>query len=145
NNSPALEWHSAPLGTVKFALIMYDLSVPASEGGPTIHWVLFNIPGSIRSLSAGVRPRSNPPAAVQGANWSGTLGYLGPDPPPGDPAHTYVFTLYALNTELTLRGRVTAGELSRAMGREGGTNHILGRAVLRGTFFEPLPTPPPGQ
>jgi Raf kinase inhibitor-like YbhB/YbcL family protein len=149
NASPALVWRNVPGGTESFALIMYDMSATASDGGPVIHWVFFNLGKSVRSL---VKAGSFA-GGEQGLNWSGTRGYLGPEPPPGDnppgdnppSGHTYVFTLYALDTKLDLEGNVTAGRLSRAMGRDGGTNHILGRATLRGTFYEPEPPPPPAQ
>jgi Raf kinase inhibitor-like YbhB/YbcL family protein len=142
NKSPALEWHNAPPGTVSFGLIMYDASVtlPPSEGGGNfIHWVIFNIPASTRALPEGIHPRSNPFGAHQGVNGNDEFGYLGPNPQPAGSIHTYVFRLYALNTELTLRGRVTAGELRSAMNPPGGPDHILGRAVLEGTFQLLLP------
>jgi Raf kinase inhibitor-like YbhB/YbcL family protein len=39
---------------------------------------------------------------VQGANDTGELGYVGPCPPEGDPQHTYLFSLYALEAPLDL-------------------------------------------
>ena len=49
--SPALAWSGAPPGTVAFALIADDPDAPA---GTWVHWVLFNLPGSLTALPEGV-------------------------------------------------------------------------------------------
>jgi Raf kinase inhibitor-like YbhB/YbcL family protein len=147
--SPPLEWHDVPPGTVSFALIMRDESVFRSEGGFS-HWVLFNIRTTIRELASGVPKRLHPfPTphggipVEQGVNGNDERGYLGPNPTLLPPMHDYVFRLYALDTRLTLPGRVTAGELRTALGP-----HIVagGRATLIGTFQLPpgMQEPPPG-
>src|SRR5262245_18163262 len=121
NSSPPLAWHHVPAGTKSFALIMYDHDAP-TERGPFVHWVIFNIPGSARSLPEGIplgHDVSDPEGAHQGFNGNEHFGYLGPNPPPGE-THTYVFRLYALDTRLTLRLTVTAGELRHAMNPPGG-------------------------
>jgi Raf kinase inhibitor-like YbhB/YbcL family protein len=133
NVSPPLSWHHVPPGTVSFALIMRDESVFRDEGGFS-HWVIFNIPEDTHSLRAEVHPRSNPHGAIQGVNGNDEFGYLGPNPTLPPPKHDYVFRLYALDTRLTLRKPVTAGELRHALGP-----HIVpgGRATLVGTFELP--------
>jgi Raf kinase inhibitor-like YbhB/YbcL family protein len=140
NFSPPLEWHHPPPGTVSFALIMRDESVLLHEAGFS-HWVIFNIPEHWRSLISGIAKGPHPfgpHGPVQGFNGNGEDGYLGPNPTLPPPMHDYVFRLYALNTRLTLRQPVTAGELRNALGP-----HIVtgGRATLVGTFQLPPGTP----
>ena len=142
NISPPLSWNHVPPGTVSFALIMRDESVFLHEGGFS-HWVIFNIPEHWRSLFSGVSKVPHPfPFAVhggpvQGFNGNGACGYLGPNPTLPPPMHDYIFRLYALDTRLTPQRPVTAGELRHAMNPTGGPDHILGRAVLHGTFQLP--------
>jgi Raf kinase inhibitor-like YbhB/YbcL family protein len=93
-----MTWKGAPEGTKSFALVMEDISVnPARDTSPDprgkfTHWVVYNIPKDVRQLSGDV---------LDAATVS--VPYQGPNPPKGEKAHTYVFTLYALNTDkLTL-------------------------------------------
>jgi phosphatidylethanolamine-binding protein (PEBP) family uncharacterized protein len=106
---------------------MEDISVnPARDTSPDprgkfSHWVVYNIPKDVRQLSG---------AVVKGA----TVGipYEGPNPPKGE-THTYVFTLYALNTDklpLDPSVQVTAEAMRTAM--EGRT--IGQPAEVRVTF-----------
>jgi Raf kinase inhibitor-like YbhB/YbcL family protein len=136
NFSPPLEWNHVPHGTESFALIMRDESVLRNEGGFS-HWVIFNIPGSWRTLIAGVAHGPEPfgrDGPVQGVNGNGEDGYLGPNPILPPPMHDYIFRLYALNTRLTLHGTVTAHKLRNDL-----DPHIVtgGRATLVGTFQLP--------
>ena len=97
--SPALEWRNPPDGTRSFVLLMHDPDAPQAQG--FWHWIVYDIPASVRSLAAGagdVRKHSMPRGAVQGRSDFGTEGYGGPCPPPGRP-HRYVFRLYALPVE----------------------------------------------
>src|ERR1035437_3419842 len=51
NISPPLAWTNAPAGTKSFAIVCED---PDAPRGTFIHWVIYNIPPSGRSLSEGV-------------------------------------------------------------------------------------------
>ena len=102
NRSPALTWTAGPAGTLSYAIVMKDLTVP------NIHWTLYDIPASTLSVGAsvpvGYTPGAPAPAGSKqaGVTFSpGTLGYLGPCPPSGD--HTYVFTVHAISNA-TLAG-----------------------------------------
>lgn len=93
-----------------------------------MHWVIYNIPTSSRSL------RENMPydtkltdGSLQGMNSWGKLGYGGPCPPSG--THRYFFKLYALDTVLELKFGANKSVLLPAM--EG---HILGYAELMGRY-----------
>ena len=47
NFSPPLQWDGVPAGTESFALIMED---PDAPSGVFTHWLLYNLPGSMRGL-----------------------------------------------------------------------------------------------
>ena len=111
--SPPLNWSDVPQGTKSFALTLVDPDVPLEEewfpfpikvgdlpGDLFIHWMAYNIPASVMSLSEGASPGGNLPAgAKELINNMATLGYLGMGPPPGHKAHKYTFTLYALSVD----------------------------------------------
>ena len=110
--TPNMRWKDAPKDTESFALVMEDISVnPARDNSPEprgkfTHWVVYNIPKDALQLSRDVLKAATVPIA-----------YEGPNPPKGE-THTYVFTLYALNTDkLTLaKGvQVTAEEMRKAV------------------------------
>ena len=95
NLSPPLAWGDVPPGTRAFALLCEDPDVAI---GTFIHWVLYDLPSTDRSLSEGVIGSASLPGGVrQGRNSYHKLGYGGPHPPSGDPAHRYVFRLFALS------------------------------------------------
>ena len=78
-----------------------------------MHWTLWGV-----SPRAGrVRESSVPPGAVQGRNGFGKTGYGPPCPPPGAPAHHYVFTLYALRGPLRLPAGAAANSVLKAIAR----------------------------
>jgi hypothetical protein len=129
NISPGLMWGEPPAGTQSFALIMDDPDAPI---GTWVHWVLFNIPASARSLpeDLAVTGKNSPEgqgSPFTGRNSSGKIGYDGPCPPGG--THRYFFKLYALDEMLGLLPGADKGELLKGM--EG---HILAQGELMGTF-----------
>lgn len=101
NDSPPVAWTSAPAGTRSFAIVMRDITLATTAN---YHWVIYDIPGTTTSVSAGVErvPSPTSPPEVVGAKqteWSfgNATSYLGPCPPSGAP-HTYEFTVYAFST-----------------------------------------------
>ena len=120
--SPPLSWTPAPAVTQSFALIMDDPDAPV---GTWVHWLIYNFPANTRELPEGVEKQEQlASGATQGRNDFRRIGYGGPCPPPGKP-HRYYFKLYALDTELTLKGGATKPELEHAM-----KSHILGKTEL---------------
>lgn len=95
--SPALSWGAVPAGTVEIAVAMVDDSA-VSEGRPFVHWVI----GGLDPAEIAVVEGDVPPGALQALNFFGDVGYGGPCPPPGDDAHLYRLTAYALNQQLEL-------------------------------------------
>jgi hypothetical protein len=97
--SPALSWSSPPAGTQSLALILND---PDAPSGIFTHWVLYNLPPDTRTLPEAVPAKDQlPDRSQQGLNGNDSTGYWGPCPPGGSP-HRYYFTLYALDTKLSL-------------------------------------------
>jgi hypothetical protein len=124
--SPALTWSEPPKGTQSFALIMDDPDAPV---GTWVHWVLYDLRATVRSLPEGVlKDALLADGAQLGKNSWDRIGYGGPCPPPG-PAHRYFFKLYALDGKTNLRAGATKAELEKAM-----HGHILAQAELMGRY-----------
>lgn len=115
--SPPLTWTYD--GQVRsFALVVDD---PDAIHGTFTHWVIYDIPGDARELTAGISATTATFAngIQQGTNSAKTLGYTPPCPPDAKPHH-YQFKLYALDLKIgkpgltkeqledTLRGYITA-------------------------------------
>ena len=168
NRNPHLEWSDVPRGTKSFALIVHDFDVPSKledvnqegkevpESLPRIelfHWLLLDIPASVREIesgkhSDGIKPRGKQgPHAPDGfrhglngfTDWFAGdsqmegkyYGYDGPAPPWNDSiAHHYVFTLYALDVpHVEVEGELTGSHVRAAL--EG---HVLAKATLTGIY-----------
>lgn len=126
NTSPPLAWSGAPEGTQAFALIVDDADAP---GGVFTHWLLFNLPGAATELPEGIPATEQlDSGATQGLNDAGSVGYSGPCPPAG-PAHTYTFTIFALDREITPAASAVKSDVVDAM--EG---VVLGVARLTGDY-----------
>lgn len=94
NWSPPLAWTAPPTETRSLALVCAD---PDAPSGTWYHWAMHDIPRGMRALEEHWTPaRTAPP---QAPNDFGHIGYGGPCPPLGAPAHRYHFLLSALNVE----------------------------------------------
>jgi len=125
NASPRISWNEPPAGTQSFTFIFDD---PDAPGGTWEHWILFNIPGDVRELAAGLSEENYPVGSKSGVNSWGELPYGGPCPPVGS-THEYVFVVYALDTELELDAGAKKSEIVAAM--EG---HVLAESQYTGLF-----------
>ena len=96
NRSPAITWHHAPAGTLRFAVTLYDADAP---GRGWWLWAVANIPASVRSLPENAAHSGALAAlgAVQARNDLDDDGYSGPCAPAGT-VHRYVLTVYALKS-----------------------------------------------
>ena len=95
NKSPHLKWENAPEGTKSFLVICYDPDAPTVSGW--WHWCVFNVPSDVFEFKDGIN--DYPEGCGHGINDYGNMGYDGACPPPGDAAHAYHFTVYALSIE----------------------------------------------
>jgi Raf kinase inhibitor-like YbhB/YbcL family protein len=124
--SPELSWSSPPAATKAFALIMDD---PDAPGGTWVHWVLYDLPASVRELPEGLpKTKDLQIGARQGVNDFRRVGYGGPCPPRGA-SHRYSFRLYALDQPTQLPAGASKGDLERAM-----KGHIVAQSELIGRF-----------
>jgi len=123
NQSPPLQWKSAPAGTGSFAIQMVDLDF---QTPPFIHWVISNIPATSTQLPAAIPAGNNlaTPTEALGANQ--TSNYRGPNPPN---LHRYEWTIYAIRQGMT----VTLGNNS-ATNKTELESKSLGKATLIGTY-----------
>ncbi len=123
--SPPLSWNAPPSGTKTFALISDD---PDAPSGRWVHWVVYNLPASVRQLDEAFPTDAElPDGTKQGTTDFGRTGYGGPCPPSG--THRYFFKLYALERSLPLGLDATAHEVEEAM-----AGHILAQTQLMGTY-----------
>jgi Raf kinase inhibitor-like YbhB/YbcL family protein len=168
NRNPHLAWSDVPVGTKSFAIVCHDPDVPSkgddvNQEGRVVraslprvdffHWVLVDLPASVRAVEAGeyassVTPHGKPgPAAAHGARqgvngyteWFASdasmsghyYGYDGPCPPWNDELpHRYVFTVYALDVEkLPVQGAFRGPEVRQAIER-----HVLAQASITGKY-----------
>jgi hypothetical protein len=116
DESPPLAWDEVPEGTQAFALTVQD-----PDARDFLHWLLSNIPGDLRELPEGQGDAIGTP----GSTSFGTAGWGGPCPPSG--THRYVFTLYALSSQLT-----GTGDFDAVL--EGVDRLAIGKAELTGVY-----------
>ena len=97
-----LNWSPGPAGTKSYALFVEDPDAHVKPL-PVVHWLAWNIPADTTSLPAELSKGSLQPKAMrQGINVKGSIGYTGPKPPVGDPAHHYNIQVFALDRDLDL-------------------------------------------
>lgn len=126
NVSPPVSWEGIPASAKSLVLIVDDPDAPDPKAPKMtwVHWVVFNIPPTIRGLPEGVTKL--PDGAREGISDFKKKSYGGPCPPIG--RHRYFHKLYALDTVLEL-DQPNKADLERAM-----QSHILAKAELIGTY-----------
>lgn len=128
NISPPLSWANLPEGTKSLALACIDQHAIANNW---VHWLVTNIPVTDSGLSEGASRTTMLPTGVKELeNTFRTLGWGGPQPPPGSGTHPYEFLLYALSVEtLNLPVKTSLASFNKAV--EG---KVLATAKLVGTY-----------
>jgi Raf kinase inhibitor-like YbhB/YbcL family protein len=123
--SPPLRWSGVPDDAQDLALVVDDRDVPV---GAFTHWTAWRLPfepdGSGRVLEGNV-----PPEMAQGQNDAGSRGWAPVCPPDGDGAHTYVFTLYALDRPAELHPGASPAQVRAAL-----TASALAQGRLEATY-----------
>ena len=124
NVSPPLAISDVPVNTKSMVLIMDDHDVPRSirSDGVWDHWIIWNISPNVRTIEEGQRVKG-----LYGIGSNGQTEYSGPCPP--DKEHQYIFSLYALDTELSLRTGAPKIEVLNNM-----TTHIIAQTKLTGRY-----------
>ena len=123
NVSPSLIINEVPESTKSLALIMDDPDAMGAVGKVWVHWVLWNIPKKITKIDE----NSIPENSIEGETDFGEIGYGGPAPP--DKEHTYIFKLYALDTDLELAKGSTKSQLENSI-----QGHIVAETKLTGKY-----------
>ena len=129
--SPALSWSAVP-NAKSYAIIVEDPD--AKPVTPVVHWVAWNIPANVTSLPEGVQEQARltePDGVLQGRTTRGSLGWYGPHPPVGDPAHHYHFQVYALDRQLDTPWGAERDDVLKAM-----QGHVLAKGELVGTYAQ---------
>ncbi|MGC9771806.1 YbhB/YbcL family Raf kinase inhibitor-like protein [Fervidobacterium islandicum] len=127
--NPELAISNIPDGAKTIAIICDDPDAPI---GIFVHWVLWNYPvtDSTMKIPEGLQKVEKlPNGAMQGYNDFGRIGYNGPCPPKGHGVHHYHFKVYAVNTFLELKGKVTKKDLEKAL-----NGKIIAQAELIGLY-----------
>lgn len=121
NVNPELQIEEVPPGAESLALILDDPDAVEPAGKIWLHWTLWNISADTEVIEEGASP------GIEGTTDFRQTGYGGPNPPDGE--HTYVFRLYALDTELELGEAASRDELEAAM--EG---HVIEKDELKASY-----------
>ncbi len=116
NINPHLAWSDVPPEVKSFMLIVDDPDAPRKTW---VHWIVINIPSSIREIQQDSIP------GTQIKNDFGKENYGGPCPPSG--VHRYFFKLYGLDVE-KLEG-VNEKNVNTIM-----EQHKIAEATLIGTY-----------
>ena len=132
--SPELDWTNVPEGTVSFVLLLHDPDTALQrKTDDVLHWLVFNIPGSVRKLAQGESAEAQlSDGTIQAKNQRGGVGFMGPGAPAAGPDHHYTFELFALDEKLDLGADATRAQVMDAI-----QGHILGKGVLVGRFHRP--------
>ena len=122
--APPLEWVAPPPSAQELVLIVEDADAPADKNGNApCHWLVWGFPGQKGMLLEG----ETPPRV--GKNAKGNSEWLLPDPPHDDPAHRYVFQLFALDLPLVQMPGASRKQLLDTM-----KGSVIASAVLVGKF-----------
>jgi Raf kinase inhibitor-like YbhB/YbcL family protein len=135
--SPALAWSNVPDGVQSFVLIVHDVDQAIGNGNDDVlHWMLWNIPASARSVPEGVPQGSVLPDGTRQISASGPY-YRGPGAPASGPPHHYVFELYALDSTIDVAAVGQSPPLTRAAVVAAMAGHVRGKAAYVGLFKRP--------
>jgi Raf kinase inhibitor-like YbhB/YbcL family protein len=132
--SPPLSWTNAPDGAQGFVLVARDLDAAVGSGiDDTLHWLLWNIPGSATSLPEGVPQGAQLPDGTRQISASGPY-YRGPGAPASGPAHHYVFELYAVDGPINVQAVGQSPAETRAAVFAAMAGRVRAKGVYVGLF-----------
>ncbi len=132
--SPPLAWGNVPDGVQSFVLIARDTDAAIGTGTDDIlHWMLWNIPASARSLAEAMPPGNQLPDGTRQISASGPY-YRGPGAPAAGPAHHYVFEIYALDATIDVPAVGQSPPLTRAAVEQAMAGKVRAKGALVGLF-----------
>ena len=132
--SPPLTWANAPETAASFVLVVHDLDAPVGGGADDLlHWLVWNIPGSVRALPAGIAQGAILPDNSRQISATGP-NYRGPAAPASGPPHHYVFEVYALDVMIDVPAVGASPAQTRAAVVAAMAGQVRGKGVLLGTF-----------
>ena len=132
--SPPLAWTDPPDTTQSFVLIFHDVdAINQDATTDTLHWMVWNIPATARSLPEAVPHAPERPDGSRQISATGPY-YRGPAAPATGPEHHYVFDLYALDAkvEVPAVGQTVAQTRAAVMAAMAG--HVRAKGTLIGRF-----------
>lgn len=118
--SPPLAWSEIPDRTKSIAILVDD---PDSADRPFLHWLVTDLPPTLRRIDEG---SALPHEAQVAESDAGTASYYGPCPAAG--CHHYRFHVYALDIVLGRRPQSRDDFLSAIAG------HVLDEGELVGSY-----------
>jgi Raf kinase inhibitor-like YbhB/YbcL family protein len=123
---------TAPATLQSFAIVFHDIeNAPnATTGEDTLHWMIWDIPGTAKGIPEGLPMGDLPDGSKQCACNIGRGAYFGPGAGPG-PYHHYVFEFYALDTKLNLPATTPRADVMKAM-----LGHVIGKAAYVGRYHQ---------
>lgn len=129
NISPPLEFKDVPKETKSLVLIVEDPDAPDPKAPKMTwdHWILYNMPSTLKGLAENEHPKDLAEGTLSGLNSWNATGYGGPCPPIG--RHRYYFKLYALDKVLPDLESPDKKKLLEAM-----KGHVIKEAELIGTY-----------
>jgi Raf kinase inhibitor-like YbhB/YbcL family protein len=121
-----------PMTLQSYAIIFHDIenAPTAATGSDTLHWMIWDIPGTAKGLTEGLPMGDLPDGSKQCACNIGRGAYFGPGAGPG-PYHHYVFEFYALDTKLNLPSTTSREDAYKAM-----LGHVVGKAAYVGRYHQ---------
>ena len=135
--SPPLAWSNVPDTAASFVLVFHDLDAATAPGtDDTLHWLLWNIPGSARALAEGVPQGATLPDGSRQISVTGP-NYRGPAAPASGPPHHYVLELFALDSLLDVPAVGATPAQTRAAVIAAMAGHVRGKAVYTGVYKRP--------
>jgi Raf kinase inhibitor-like YbhB/YbcL family protein len=119
-----------PATLQSFAIIFHDIeNAPnAMSGEDTLHWMIWDIPGTAKGIPEGLPMGDLPDGSKQCTCNIGRGVYFGPGAPAG-PYHHYVFEFYALDTKLNLPSTTSRADAYKAM-----LGHVIGKSAYVGRY-----------
>lgn len=137
--SPALSWSGAPDSTRSYVLLVHDADAAQGDGtDDTLHWLVWNIPGTATALPEGVASGAQLPDGTRQISVSGPY-YRGPAAPSTGPAHHYVFELYALDTTINVQPTAMSPAATREAVMRAMAGHVRAKGALVGLYRRPAP------